>query len=830
MDEITLQKNSNFNWKVKLYLLTETGTWEDCGTGDLEIVKQTYNDEETDFFKIAPAPDDPKSNPPAISEDKLRKLKNFQDEPNCLLLTPLLKSSLFEKQGDSIISWANKDIEEEIALSFLDLMAAKEIWRMIWHRLGRNPSDDNKNGYTDLDKLPMPSVENLKQIKNYLETNKDWMICAIDKNPAFLDKLFQVFRDLEDLESTEDLQIIHDIVKAMVFSDDPAFLEVLLSDEYYMLIFGALEYDPEHAQSLAPKYREFLKNQSYYKKVIEFKDPIMVKKIHLNFRLSYLRDSVIGSIIDDPLTGQFNTVIYYNNSHICEYIIRNPEHLDQLFANFFANLKDSIGFLFELVQVVKTVAQSQNKEIFCEKLAQREIFTVITKTFLALQNPTDQSLQDDATRNTLKINLILILSFIIEGQMNAFVEFLQNSSESQLMLTVLKDNLFNGDQGLQIQITDLFKFLIDYHYEERNEILDIFYGTWLPSFLEHFQQMERNDKFASFVQQYIELLSHCVRLHGYRIRHYIIHHKLLDELYQGLNDKDKSTSLAIIRLVKNIVVSKDEFLMKYISKNNLLNDIFEVYLRNFRKDNLLSSACLDFFNTLHKENLTKLMIHFGECFKDKIIEYGLTNTFKKLLDVYEANANKMALESDNNQGQPQNDYNNNMIPEDQQDLNTRELKCMEDEDYFENEEEKKTETKINGSSNGVYGKERSGFLMDDQVSNADSDTNSEADAKFTNDNLIRLKGKFHLKKLEEEEEKTPFQANKMSRQSSFGSLDKIANKIDIQLNMRSMSEDNASEDGANRIGIYGKRSGTDLDTDEDIKDETKIEVQKRLKL
>jgi len=34
----------------------------------------------------------------------------------------------------------------------------------------------------------------------------------------------------------------------------------------------------------------------------------MVKKIHLNFRLSYLRDSVIGSIIDDPLTGQFNTV------------------------------------------------------------------------------------------------------------------------------------------------------------------------------------------------------------------------------------------------------------------------------------------------------------------------------------------------------------------------------------------------------------------------------------------------------------------------------------------------------------------------------------------
>jgi len=99
MDEITLQKNSNFNWKVKLYLLTETGTWEDCGTGDLEIVKQTYNDEETDFFKITCTAEEAKSNPPAISEEKLRKLKNHQDEPNCLLMTPLLKSSIFEKQG-----------------------------------------------------------------------------------------------------------------------------------------------------------------------------------------------------------------------------------------------------------------------------------------------------------------------------------------------------------------------------------------------------------------------------------------------------------------------------------------------------------------------------------------------------------------------------------------------------------------------------------------------------------------------------------------------------------------------------------------------------------
>jgi len=92
-----------------------------------------------------------------------------------------------------------------------------------------------------------------------------------------------------------------------------------------------------------------------------------------------------------------------------------------------------------------------------------------------------------------------------------------------------------------------------------------------------------------------------------------------------------------------------------------LDEIFQVYLRNFRKDNLLSSACLDFFNTLHKENLTKLINHFGACFKEKIVEYGLTNTFKKILDIYDSSANKMNIEGENAQGQTINDSHTPMM-------------------------------------------------------------------------------------------------------------------------------------------------------------------------
>jgi Component of IIS longevity pathway SMK-1. len=82
--------------------------------------------------------------------------------------------------------------------------------------------------------------------------------------------------------------------------------------------------DIDNPPGYKPRYREFLKNQSYYKKVIEFEDPEIVKKIHLNFRISYLRDSVVSSIIDDPLTNQFNTVTQnnFNDNLFLDHILQ----------------------------------------------------------------------------------------------------------------------------------------------------------------------------------------------------------------------------------------------------------------------------------------------------------------------------------------------------------------------------------------------------------------------------------------------------------------------------------------------------------------------------
>ena len=133
----------------------------------------------------------------------------------------------------------------------------------------------------------------------------------------------------------------------------------------------------------------------------------------------------------------------------------------------------------------------------------------------------------------------------------------------------------------------------------------------------------------------------------------------------------------------------------------------------------------------------------------------------------------------------------------------------------------------NENSNG-YTKENRGFLLEDGFSSSDSDTNSELDLRLARDNVVRIKDKIHKKNVgQDEEEKIPFVAHKVSRTPS---VEKISNRIDILLNINSISEDNHSQNGDGHDEVNIKRQGSELDTDEEILKEGKIELQKKVKL
>ena len=201
--------------------------------------------------------------------------------------------------------------------------------------------------------------------------------------------------------------------------------------------------------------------------------------------------------------------------------------------------------------------------------------------------------------------------------------------------------MYSGDQGLQILIGDQIKILIESEHPKKNEILDYVYASVLPALMEQYLKLENSQCFMNYAQEMINILNHCIFVHGTRIRYYIIQQKILQELYKGFKLNNKTITLSIIKFVRSIISSKDEFLIKFLANYNLLSDIFKIYFQNCNKNNLTSSACLELFEKIRTENTKKLINNIVENFGEEIIKRNLKKDF---LRRYLRNTNKSTTE------------------------------------------------------------------------------------------------------------------------------------------------------------------------------------------
>ena len=292
-------------------------------------------------------------------------------------------------------------------------------------------------------------------------------------------------------------------------------------------------------------------------------------------------------------------------------------------------MEDSICFLSEFIQIVKSIVQNDAKFTVQDKFLQNDVFTHITE---GLEQLAKMEMIEAQRLNVLKIRLVEVINFLLQIQISPFFNYLKSNDR---LLDGLISTMYEGDQGLQILIADLFKLLLDNSLDRKAEVIEYFYGTILPKLIEHVKRVENKQSFVNFTQEVIEILIYCIASHGTRIRHYIIQKKVIQDLYKCFKLNNKTIILAIVRLLKSIVSSKDEFLIKHIANYNLLDDIFKVYFANSNKYNLTSSACLELFEKIRNDNAKKLISNIVENFKEEIIKRNLQKNFEKIFLKYE---------------------------------------------------------------------------------------------------------------------------------------------------------------------------------------------------
>jgi len=275
--------SNNQNRRVKVYVLGGDGQWEDRGTGyvNCELIA------EHDALGLR-----------VVSE---------QEASKDLLVTKIFEEEVFQRQGDTIVTWTNPDTREDVALSFQEAPGAQEVWEIICQVQGRSPDDGGEDAGASGEghgsdcvgadfKLPAPEMDNLLQLQeivsNATAATRDRIVDSVMAD-GYLTKLLSIFRDCEDLEMTNSLHSLFRIFKGLIMLNEPQLIEACLSDAFFMDTMGILEYDPDYPKH-EMKHREYLESPGLFKQAVPISHQATLAKIHLNFRLTYLKDVVMA--------------------------------------------------------------------------------------------------------------------------------------------------------------------------------------------------------------------------------------------------------------------------------------------------------------------------------------------------------------------------------------------------------------------------------------------------------------------------------------------------------------------------------------------------------
>lgn len=149
-----------------------------------------------------------------------------------------------------------------------------------------------------------------------------------------------------------------------------------------------------------------------------------------------------------------------------------------------------------------------------------------------------------------------------------------------------------------------------------------------------------------------------------------------------------------IRFFRHLVNHvSDEFYVRLVAEKQVLGPILDVLLLTLPRDNLLSSACLDIFEYVRKENIKDLVKHLVENYREKITALGYLETFSDLVRLYEqgrgfaGNMDTYFMESEDEIGRRPTHVNGRMMEQISVDP-------MEEEYWNTSDDEEENQTKL----------------------------------------------------------------------------------------------------------------------------------------
>ena len=541
--EESIQKNDlekNFipftgKWRVKLFLLNNNGQWDDKGIGFIFLANEIQSQGNEGCSDISS---------PTHMVKKLIMLEENTKE--FILNINITEENLeFHFQRGTILTWKKRGISDEdnIAISFQEKEGLNEIIKNIRIINGENDQDDDRffEEESPFDIFKDVTIDNLSNISreitpdmdeakisdlvNYLEKTNCELIKKLgdllineEKRIEEIKSSFSLYSQETDISinlplkngkkiineinrkrinnmedgngkiennkpvmCNENINYIYDIFKNMILGGNRTMLELLFNDNNYLISFGALEHETQS--------NRIIPHRKYFKEIVKFKnplnitDPSLIKKINQNLRLTYLRDTALGRIINENTIKAINLIIQMNHSEIIQYFMDNTDYLKVLFSQMESEnidvKKDAILFLSELISCSKNVVQS--RVTFNEVLCENGILPILSK-LIGDNSDKNNDGNTNSISELININIVEIFISILSSVPLLIRQYLiHNQDQTMSQLTNLL--LFHNNFPIKYEISQIFKTLIDGEGDPSNKT--IFFTSTIDKFISY---------------------------------------------------------------------------------------------------------------------------------------------------------------------------------------------------------------------------------------------------------------------------------------------------------------------------------------------------------
>jgi protein phosphatase-4 regulatory subunit 3 len=497
----------------------------------------------------------------------------------------------FKRQGDTILIWVDAEANT-YALSFQDVAGSNDIWKAICNAKGVDPAvfwEANSDEEECLPQLSLENIETFHSALTELPLSRKERIGSLLIQGDYLASLGELLGEAEAKGPASKLPVFFFIFKDLVHLNHSELLEEMLSEAHYLTLFGALEHDPD-LNGRQFNSRDFLTKTLKFKNVLNITNEEFLRKVHMAYRLQYLKDTVLARCLDDATIGHLTAFNLALGNELIQCVTRSTDIRGRLVLKLESGNFEAFCFLNELSLTAKQALPTP-RNLFYEALCDDGILELLGGSLNRDELTSTEYNKLRVITADLVISLLQTCPHLIKRH---FVSQQEKEASFPFLKHICAAFLESEDISVQQQISELLRILLSPEEQDSlYELCDVFYDQIMQSFAEKLQvnAVDLEETRLSLCEV-LNILTQCMLTHSPRMRFFLLYNDVLQRSLRLFELNDKTVMLAALKFFRAVASHHDRYLQEFLISHKFFKPILKVFKANGDKENMLFHSVL----------------------------------------------------------------------------------------------------------------------------------------------------------------------------------------------------------------------------------------------